>query len=139
MDFLFLFKLYLLTVPIFFLLDIVWLGVIARGFYRQNLAFILSPDVNWPAAIVFYLIYIVGILIFAVFPALERLSLMRALVWGGLYGFFTYATYDLTNMALIKDWPLKVVVVDILWGMVLCASVAAGSFGIGRWLSSFVH
>ena len=136
MNFLFPLKLYLLTVPIFFLLDMIWLGVIARGFYRRNLAFILSPDVNWPAAITFYLIYIVGILLFAVFPALERPSLMRALVWGGLYGFFTYATYDLTNLALIKEWPLKIVVVDILWGMVLCASVATSSFGIGRWLGS---
>ena len=127
-------KLYLLTVPIFFAIDIIWLGYLAKGFYRKNLAFILSPDVNWPAAITFYLIYIVGILFFGVVPALERASLARAIVWGGLYGFFTYATYDLTNMALIKGWPLKIVVVDILWGMVLCAAVAMASFGIARWM-----
>ncbi len=76
-----------------------------------------------------------GILFFAVAPALERESLARALLWGGLYGFFTYATYDLTNMALIKGWPLKIVVVDIAWGVVLCAVVAASSFGIARWLA----
>ena len=128
-------KLYLLTVPIFFLLDIIWLGYVAKGFYRRHLGFILSPEVNWPAAITFYLIYIAGILFFAVAPAIERTSLIRALVWGSLYGFFTYATYDLTNMALIKGWPMKIVVVDILWGMVLCSVVAMSSFGVARWIS----
>jgi uncharacterized membrane protein len=128
-------KLYLLTIPIFFLLDIIWLGYVAKSFYRHNLAFILSPDVNWPAAVVFYLIYIIGIILFAVVPALEQPSLLRALVWGGLYGFFTYTTYDLTNMALIKDWPLKIVVVDIMWGIFLCATVAMSSFGIAKWLN----
>lgn len=135
MNILFYLKLYLLTVPIFFLIDMIWLGYVAKGFYRQNLSFILGSEVNWPAAIVFYLIYIVGILVFAVIPAFERTSLLRALVWGGLYGFFTYATYDLTNLALIKGWPLKVALVDILWGMILCAVVAASSFAIARWIS----
>jgi len=126
--------LYLLTIPIFFALDILWLGYIAKGFYRQHLAFILSPDVNWPAAVAFYLIYIIGILFFGVAPALARGSLFTAIVWGGLYGFFTYATYDLTNLALIKGWPFKIVLVDILWGVFLCAAVAVMSFGIGRWI-----
>lgn len=129
-------KLYLLTVPVFFAIDLIWLGVVAKKFYRENLAFILSPDVNWAAAIAFYLIYIVGILFFAVSPALERGALLRAVVRGGLYGFFTYATYDLTNLALIKNWPLKIVIVDILWGVVLCAVVAASSFGLARWIGA---
>jgi len=128
-------KLYLLTVPIFFIIDLLWLGYVAKRFYRENLDFILSPEVNWSAAICFYLIYIAGILFFGVLPALEKDSLARALVWGGLYGFFTYATYDLTNMALIKGWPLKIVVVDIAWGVVLCAVVAAAGFFVGSWLA----
>lgn len=134
MSFLSFVKLYLMTLPIFFFFDMIWLGYIAKNFYRKNLAFVLSPEVNWPAAAAFYLIYIAGILFFAVAPALERASPVRALVWGGLYGFFTYATYDLTNMALIKGWPLKVVVVDILWGISLCAVVSALSFGVARWI-----
>jgi len=134
MNLLFFLKLYLLTIPIFFLLDLIWLGYIAKGFYRQNLAFILGPEVNWPAAIVFYLIYIIGILFFAVAPAIERSSITRALILGVSYGFFTYATYDLTNMALIKDWPLKIVVVDILWGMVLCGTIAMLSFVVSKWI-----
>lgn len=134
MSILFYIKLYLLTVPVFFLLDILWLGYVARGFYRKNLAFILSPEVNWPAAIGFYLIYIIGILFFAVVPAFDKASLVRAIVWGGLYGFFTYATYDLTNLALIKGWPMKIVVVDILWGFVLCALVATWGYWAAGWI-----
>ena len=125
-------KLYVLTVPVFFAIDIVWLGVIARGFYRRQLGFILSPDVNWVAAVTFYLIYIAGIIFFAVRPALASGRLSEAALIGGLFGFFTYATYDLTNMATIKDWPLKIVVVDILWGTCLCALVAGLSFLIAR-------
>lgn len=123
--------LYLLTVPIFFAIDMLWLGVVARGFYQSQLAAFLGP-VNWPAAVIFYLIYIVGILIFAVVPALESGSLMRALIFGALFGFFAYATYDMTNLATLKDWPLTVVIVDIFWGTVLTGAVAAGSFLAAR-------
>ena len=127
-------KLYVLTVPVFFVIDIIWLGVIARGFYRRNLSFILSPDVNWAAAITFYLVYIAGIIIFAVRPALASDTLRDAALLGGLFGFFTYATYDLTNLATIKGWPLKIVVIDILWGTCLCMLVAVLSFLIAKWL-----
>jgi uncharacterized membrane protein len=126
--------LYLLTVPVFFAIDMVWLGFAARTFYRTHLGPLLRPSVNWAAAILFYLLYIAGILIFATLPALEDRSLQQATVMGGLFGFFAYATYDLTNLATLKDWPVKVVVVDILWGIVLTASVSTASYGIGRWL-----
>ena len=125
-------KLYLLTVPVFFVIDILWLGVIARGFYRRTLGFILSPEVNWPAAVIFYLVYIAGIIFFGVRPAVSNNSLSEAFLLGALFGFFTYATYDLTNLATIKDWPIKMVVVDILWGTCLCALVASISFLIAR-------
>lgn len=127
-------KLYLLTVPVFFLIDLLWLGLLAKPFYRSQLADFLGERFNWPAAVLFYLIFIVGILLFAVLPALERESLQHALVWGALFGFFTYATYDLTNLATLPGWPITIVVVDILWGTFLCASVAAASYQIGRWL-----
>jgi len=129
-------KLYLLTVPVFFAIDLLWLGVIAKDLYQRNLAHLLSPTVNWPAAFAFYLVYITGIILFAVKPALADQSLAKAAIWGALFGFFTYATYDLTNLATLKDWPLKIVYIDIVWGTVLCASVASGSYMIGRWLNS---
>ena len=134
MNIIFYLKLYALTVPVFFIIDLLWLGVVARGFYQKNLKYILSPNVNWTAAIIFYLMYIAGILIFAVLPGVAKDSVRHAALWGALFGFFTYATYDLTNLALLKDWPLNIVVVDILWGVVLCTLVATLSFYIARWL-----
>jgi len=134
MNVVFYIKLYLLTVPIFFGIDLLWLGLIAKNFYRSNLDHLLSPQTNWPAAITFYLLYIAGILIFAVLPGLEKNSLNKAAYLGALFGFFTYMTYELTNLALIKDWPSKVVVIDIIWGIVLCSSVSALSYIIARWL-----
>lgn len=127
-------KLYALTVPVFFIIDILWLGVVAKGFYRRKLSFILSAEVNWVAAFVFYLIYIAGILFFAVRPAVLNASWGQAAILGALFGFFTYATYDLTNMATIKNWPLIIVGVDILWGVCLCTVVSCLSFLISKWL-----
>lgn len=88
-------------------------------------------SVNWTAAIVFYLLFIVGILVFAVLPALDAGSLMKAVLLGAFFGFIAYATYDLTNLATTKDWPLTVTLVDMAWGAVLSASVAAASYLIG--------
>jgi uncharacterized membrane protein len=127
-------KLYALTVPVFFAIDMLWLGVVAKGFYQRKLGFILSPSINWAAAITFYLIFIVGILIFAVRPAVNSNSWVQAAVLGALFGFFTYATYDLSNLATIKNWPLVVVVADIVWGMCLCTLTALLSYLISRWL-----
>jgi len=127
-------KLYALTVPVFFAIDMVWLGLVARSFYRSRLGALLRVDVNWTAAFAFYFIYIAGILLFAVVPNLHRGSLGRCALWGGLFGFFTYATYDLTNLATLKGWPMSVVIVDILWGAVLCTVVSASSYGLGRWI-----
>ena len=134
MGFFFYLKLYVLTIPIFFVIDIIWLGIIAKGFYRRHLGFILSPDVNWVAAIIFYLMYIVGILFFAVRPALNSSSCQQADLLGGLYGFFTYATYDFTNLATIKDWPRIIVLVDVIWGVCLCMVVSVLSLAIAKWL-----
>jgi uncharacterized membrane protein len=124
---------YLLTVPVFFAIDLIWLGVVARGFYQGQLGHLLGP-VNWTAAIVFYLLYIVGILIFAVIPGLEAQSLARATILGAVFGFMAYATYELTNYALIKDWPFLVVWVDIAWGTVLTGAVAAGGYYLAKLL-----
>ena len=136
MDLAFHAKLYALTLGVFLAIDLLWLGVVARGFYRTQLRPLLSPKVNWPAAFVFYLLYVVGILIFAVLPALAAESLAVAAAWGALFGFFTYATYELTNLATLKDWPLKVVLVDTAWGVVLCTVVASAGFLMGTWLGT---
>jgi len=126
---------YLITVPLFFIVDLVWLGVVAKSFYQKHLGYLMRPQVNWTAAILFYLLFIIGIVIFAVKPALEAQSGLRALAYGALFGFFTYATYDLTNLATVKDWPVIVTAIDLVWGTVLCGAVAWGSYQIsGRFL-----
>jgi uncharacterized membrane protein len=126
------FLVYLITVPIFFIIDLVWLGVIAKGFYQKHLGYLMRPQINWVAAILFYLLFIIGIVLFAVRPALELQSPMRALVFGALFGFFAYATYDLTNLATVKDWPVIVTAIDLIWGTVLCGAVALGSYVISN-------
>jgi uncharacterized membrane protein len=127
-------KLYLLTIPLFFFIDMIWLGYAARNFYKTQLNHLLSPEVNWLAAFLFYCIYIVGILFFAVRPGLEAESLAMTCLLGALFGFFTYATYDLTNLATLRSWPIAVVFVDIAWGTLLCTLVGGGSYLIGSWL-----
>ena len=134
MSALFWLKLYLLTIPVFFAIDMIWLGYAARNFYKTQLHDLLSPEVNWPAAFLFYFIYIVGILFFAVRPGLEAESFFKTCLLGALFGFFTYATYDLTNLATLRNWPITVVIVDIAWGTLLCTLVGGGSYLIGSWL-----
>ena len=121
-------QLYLVTAILFFAVDILWLGVVAKNFYNRHLGRFFRERVNWTAATIFYCLYILGILIFAILPGISFASLARTVTLGVLYGLFTYATYDLTNLATLKDWPVKIVVVDILWGMVLCGLVSAGGF-----------
>jgi uncharacterized membrane protein len=122
---------YLVTIPVFFLIDMVWIGLVANKFYQAQIGYLLGP-VNWVAAIIFYLLYIIGIIIFAVHPALTAGSLQKAIILGALFGFFAYATYDLTNLATTKDWPLTVTIVDLIWGTVLTSSVAAVSYYISK-------
>ncbi|MBN2548808.1 MAG: DUF2177 family protein [Anaerolineales bacterium] len=128
-------KLYLAAVVVFFAIDMVWLGVVARGLYRKYLGYLLSPSPNWTAAIIFYLLFVAGLLIFAVVPGLQAGSFNKALLLGALFGFMTYATYDLTNLATIKDWPLFITIVDMIWGVVLASAVTSLTFLIGRWMS----
>ena len=121
---------YAITLLIFFAIDLVWLGVVAKNFYRQHIGHLLSPDVNWGAALLFYAVYIAGIVFFAIKPAIEAGSASRALAYGAFFGFVAYATYDLTNQATMKDWPVLVTVIDLGWGTVLTATVAFLSYQV---------
>jgi uncharacterized membrane protein len=128
-------KLYLATLVAFFAIDMIWLGLVARTFYRKHLGFLLAPNPNWIAAMIFYLLFITGILVFVVIPGLKINSLRTTLLYAALFGLITYATYDLTNLATVKNWPVLVTVVDLIWGMVLSMVVSWVSFIAGRWLS----
>lgn len=116
--------LYAMSVPVFFLIDMVWLGLIAKNFYQDKLGHLLG-EVQWLPAILFYLLFLVGLTFFAIYPSVQAGSWKMAALYGALFGFFTYMTYDLTNLATLKDWPLSVVIADIIWGSVLGAVVAA--------------
>jgi uncharacterized membrane protein len=123
-------KLYAIALPVFFAIDMVWLGLVAKGFYAKQIGPLLKPDVNWTAAIIFYLLFVVGLVVFVIMPAIEKNSWTHALLFGALFGLVCYATYDLTNLAVTKDWPLLVTIVDLVWGAVLAASVSAVTYFI---------
>ena len=127
-------KLYAVTAPILFAIDLVWLGLVANQFYRAQLGDLMRPDPRWAAAILFYLLYVAALLVFAVLPGLEKASLSRAAVLGAGLGFICYATYDLTNLALVKGFPTIVAVVDIVWGAILSAGVAAVAYKLAGWV-----
>jgi len=125
-------KLYLIALPVLFGIDIIWLIAIARKFYSANLGPLLKPDVNWFAAIIFYLLFIAGLVTFVISPAVEKNSLTHAILFGAIFGIVSYATYDLTNLATMKDFPFIVAIVDLAWGMVLSAAVSGITFLVFR-------
>ncbi|MBL6623509.1 MAG: DUF2177 family protein [Rhizobiales bacterium] len=110
---------YIIVLTIFLIIDVIWLGFIAKKFYFGNLGYILADKPNMQAAAIFYSLYVVGILIFSTIPALRDGSANTALIYGALFGFFAYLTYDMTNYSTLKDWPLQVSIVDTIWGTVL--------------------
>jgi uncharacterized membrane protein len=125
---------YVLTSIVFFAIDMVWLGFLAKNLYRKHLFGLLADQVNWTAAITFYLLFIVGIFVFVILPAVEKNSLFTALWLGAFFGVITYATYDLTNLATLKNWPIAIVFIDIAWGAVLTSLVSMAGYGIHKWI-----
>lgn len=126
-------KVYLALVPLMVSLDLLWLGVIMRSFYQSNLSHLVGPGVVWGAALVFYPVFTAGLVFFALVPGVQSGSLLRTVLLGAAFAFFAYATYDLTNHAMLRDWPLAVTIVDIAWGAVVGAVLG----GVGFYLSRF--
>jgi uncharacterized membrane protein len=125
-------KLYAIALPVFFAIDMVWLGFVAKGFYRDQIGFLMKSEINGMAAVAFYLLFVVGLVLFVIAPAIEKNSWHHALLFGALFGLITYGTYDLSNLATLKDWPLLVTLVDLAWGAVLAAGVSIATFFIAR-------
>jgi len=109
-------KIYFITLAVFFVIDIIWLGLISKNLYQEQIGFIMKSTPNWLAAIIFYLIFVFGLVYFVINPAIENNSISQALMVGMLFGFITYATYDLTNLATLEGWPLKITIIDLIWG-----------------------
>lgn len=123
-------KLYTIALPVFLFIDMIWLGLVAKDFYREQIGALMKPDVNWVAAIIFYLIFITGLVIFVITPAIQNGSWTHAVIFGALFGLVCYATYDLTNLAVAKDWPLLVTIIDLIWGTAVSAAVAVATYFI---------
>lgn len=125
-------KIYAITFVVFLILDSVWLGVISPGLYQKYIGHLLAEEVNWPAAAIFYLLFIAGLVFFAVKPSLQHDSWKKALKNGAFFGLVCYATYDLTNQATMRDWPIMITVIDLLWGTFICGISSMISFIAAR-------
>ena len=121
---------YIVTLLIFLILDFIWIGAVAKKFYQKHLGYLMRKNPNWLAAVVFYLIYIFGVIAFVLLPALSLGDPMHALLYGGLFGLVAYATYDLTNLSTVKEWPVGLTVVDIVWGSLVTAMTCFFSYHI---------
>ena len=109
-----------------------WLGIIAKNIYQKHIGHLLKKNVNWIAAFTFYFLFIAGLVFFVILPALDRDAVTYALLVGGLFGLLTYATYDLTNLATLKDWPITITIIDLIWGTALGAATSTIAFLIVR-------
>lgn len=111
-------------------LDLLWLGLIAKPFYQQGIGHLMMPQPNVAVAVLFYALFIVGLMVFAIVPHAAT-GWGRLLLMAALFGFFTYATYDLTNLATLRDWPVRVVLADVAWGAFV--SMVAAAAGKAAW------
>lgn len=130
-------KLYVIALPVFLAIDMVWLIVIAKDFYAKQIGFLMTKTPNLLAAFIFYLIFIAGLVFFVITPALDKKLWLQALMAGAFFGLVTYATYDLTNLATVKDWPLVVTIIDLIWGMTVSAAVSVITYFIALKLGLF--
>jgi uncharacterized membrane protein len=125
-------RMYGAGVTVCFGLDLVWLGVVAKGFYQREIGHLMRPDVQWVPAVLFYLIYVAALVVFVAEPSVQKQSAMRAVTFGAFFGLAAYAAFDLTSLALLRDFPLKAAVVDLAWGATLSAVVSVAAYAVGR-------
>jgi uncharacterized membrane protein len=117
-------KLYLIALPIFLFVDVIWLGLVAKNFYHQKIGSLMKNNANAFAALVFYTVFTFGILMFVVMPGLEKSIGYQVILNGALFGLVAYSAYDFSNLATLKDWPFVVTLVDLLWGILLTSLVS---------------
>lgn len=122
--------LYVTCLVVFLVVDLLWLYWMVGSFYRQRLDHLLAQNPMFLPAFLFYLLFVLGNVVFVVQPSLSSVSPTSVFLRGALYGLVTYGTYDLTNHATMTDWPLSVTVVDMIWGMVLSSVVGYAGFAM---------
>lgn len=119
---------FVITFVVFMGIDLIWLGFVAKNIYSKYLGYLMAPKVNWLAALVFYVIFIIGVLFFVIAPSLVDRDFTQLIIRAMLFGFITYATYDLTNLATVRDWPITITIIDLIWGTTLSTSVSVISY-----------
>lgn len=127
---------YLITFTVFIVIDLLWLGVVGQGIYQKYLGHLIKKNVNWVAAIVFYSLYILGLMVFVIIPAYQSQDILSGFLMGGLLGLIMYATYDLTNLATLKDWPITITLIDLTWGTFLGSLTSGLAIILSLWLFS---
>lgn len=125
-------KLFLIAFAVFLSIDFIWLTFIAKNFYAKYIGYLMAKNPNLIVAFIFYLIFIAGLIVFVITPALDKKMWTHALFAGAFFGLVTYATYDLTNLATIRDWPLLVTIVDLAWGMAISSAVSTATYFIAN-------
>jgi uncharacterized membrane protein len=128
-------KLYAATLAVFLAMDVIWIGLVARGLYERELDFLMKDDPNWTAALLFYLLFVFGILVYVVVPGRGHGSPSRVLLAGAGFGLITYATYGLPNLAVIEAWPAVLTIIDLVWGALAGALTGLAGFLSDRRLS----
>lgn len=126
--------LYLLTLLAFLLVDILWLTVISKNLYSNGIGHLMAQSPKILPAVIFYLSFVVGVIIFAVLPGYRDSTLINTILLAALFGALTYGTYDLTNLATLKDWPVYITVIDIVWGSFLSVVTSISGYYIATWL-----
>lgn len=126
---------YISALVIFGVIDILWLTTVGAKLFRDTLGDVLALDVRMGPAIAFYLIYPLGVVFFAIAPALKEASVSTAILNGAMFGLMTYATYDLTNYATLRNWTLNLTMIDLSYGAALTAATAVLGYGITRWFT----
>ena len=124
-------KIYFVAFVTFFSIDLIYLNFIAKDFYKEQLGFLMLDTFRLGPALLFYVLYLIGLMVFVIMPGIEKEKGYLVLFYGGLFGLISYATYDLTNLATLKNWPLKLVIVDMLWGISISAITAFISYLVG--------
>jgi uncharacterized membrane protein len=130
---------YVVAAAVFCVLDLLWLGTVAEDTYSRHLGDLLAPSPNVGAAFVFYAIFVAGLLYFVIHPAVEDGSWRRAAGAGAFFGFVTYATWDLTNLAVLRDFPAALVPIDLAWGTFLAAAVSLTTYAVAQRLPQWAR
>lgn len=117
-------KMYLIALIVFVIIDGFWLLVISKNLYQKEIGHLLSSNPNILAAVLFYLLFLIGLVYFVINPGVDKESIKTIIISGVLFGLITYATYDLTNLATLKEWPLKITIIDLIWGSTISCLVS---------------